>query len=167
MRIRPELPDDAAAIHALTARAFLGKSFSDGTEAHVVDGLRAANALTISLVVEDQGEILGHVAFSPVTIDGQPGAWFALGPVSVTPARQRQGIGTLLIETGLSQLRDLGAAGCVLLGDPAYYQRFGFVGDSALRYRDVDPKFVQRVCFAGEVPTGEVEFHPAFDVTRE
>jgi putative acetyltransferase len=167
MIIRLENEGDADAIHALTAAAFQGKPYSDGTEAHVVDALRAAGALTISLVAEDYDEMVGHVAFSPVTINGQPGRWYGLGPVSVTPARQRQGVGTALIKTGLSQLRALGADGCVLLGDPAYYGRFGFVSDPALRYRDVNPGYVQWLSFTGEAPAGEVVFHPAFDVTLE
>jgi putative acetyltransferase len=165
--IRHENEGDADAIHALTAAAFQGKPYSDGTEAQVVDGLRAAGALTISLVAEDYDEIVGHVAFSPVTIGGRPGKWYGLGPVSVIPARQRRRIGTALIETGLAQLRDLGADGCVLLGDPAYYSRFGFVSDPALRYRDVDPRFVHRLIFTGDAPVGQLEFHPAFDVTGE
>lgn len=164
MIIRLENEGDADAIHALTAAAFQGRPYSDGTEAQIVDTLRAANALTISLVAEDYDEIVGHVAFSPVAIGGQPGSWYGLGPVSVAPARQRRGIGTALIETGLARLRGLGAAGCVLLGDPAYYGRFGFASDPALRYRDVDTRFVQRLIFAGDAPTGEIAFHPAFDV---
>lgn len=165
MIIRLENEGDADAIHALTAAAFLGKPFSDGTEAQVVDALRAAGALTLSLVVEDYDEIVGHVAFSPVTINGQPGRWYGMGPISVVPARQRQRIGTALIESGLSQLRGLGADGCVLLGDPVYYSRFGFVSDSALSHRDVDAKYIQWVSFLGDAPAGEVAFHPAFDVT--
>lgn len=167
MIIRLENEGDADAIHALTAAAFQGKPFSDGTEAQVVDALRAAGALTISLVAEDYDEIIGHVAFSPVTINGQQGGWYGLGPISVAPARQRRGIGSALIETGLSQLRDLGADGCVLLGDPAYYSRFGFVGDSGLSHRDVDRRYIQWLSFTGDAPVGEVAFHPAFDVTVE
>ncbi len=167
MIIRMENEGDAGAIHEVTAAAFQGRPYSSGTEAHIVDALRAAGALTISLVAEDHDEIVGHVAFSLVTINGQPGRWYGLGPVSVAPARQRQGIGTALIETGLAQLRDLGAAGCVLLGDPAYYGRFGFVSDPALRYGDVDPRFVLWLTFSGDAPTGEVAFHSAFDVTGE
>ncbi|MFN8662328.1 MAG: N-acetyltransferase [Thermomicrobiales bacterium] len=167
MIIRPESPADATAIHALTAAAFAGKPYSDGTEPYVIDALRADGALAISLVAEEQGEIVGHVAFSLVSIADEPGTWYGLGPVSVAPSRQRQGIGTALIETGLAQVRDLGADGCVLLGDPAYYGRFGFVSDSALRYRDVDPRYVQWLSFTGDTPAGEVAFHLAFDVTGD
>lgn len=167
MIIRLENEGDADAIHALTAAAFQGKPFSDGTEAQVVNALRAAGALTISLVAEDYDEIVGHVAFSPVTINSQPGGWYGLGPISVAPARQRRGIGTALIETGFTHLRGLGAEGCVLLGDPAYYSRFGFIGDAGLSHRDVDRRFIQFFSFTGATPAGEVAFHPAFDVPGE
>lgn len=167
MIVRQENEGDADAIHEVTAAAFQGKPFSAGTEAHIVDALRAAGVLTISLVAEYHDEIVGHVAFSPVTINGQRGRWYGLGPVSVAPARQRKGAGTALIEAGLAQLRKLGAAGCVVLGDPGYYARFGFASDPALRYRGADAKYFQRLSFSGEVPVGEVAFHPAFDVTGD
>lgn len=167
MIIRLENEGDADAIHEVTAAAFQGRPYSSGTEALIVDALRAAGVLTISLVAEDHDEIVGHAAFSPVTVNGQPGCWYGLGPVSVSPAWQRRGIGTVLIETGLAQLRGLGAEGCVLLGDPTYYGRFGFVSDPTLRYGDVDPRYFQRLSFTGDVPVGEVAFHPAFDVTAE
>jgi putative acetyltransferase len=167
MIIRLENEGDADAIHEVTVAAFLGRPYSSGTEARIVGALRAAGALPISLVAEDHDEIVGHVAFSPVTINRQPSRWYALGPVSVLPRWQRRGIGTALIETGLSQARALGAEGCILLGDPAYYGRFGFVSDLALRYRDVDPRYLQRLSFTGDAPTGEVAFHPAFDETGD
>jgi predicted N-acetyltransferase YhbS len=167
MIIRQENEGDADPIHEVTAAAFQGRPYSSGTEAQIVDALRAAGVLTISLVAEDHDEIVGHVAFSPVTINGRLGRWYGLGPVSVSPRWQRRGIGTALITAGLAQLRALGAAGCVLLGDPAYYGRFGFVSDPALRYRDVDPTYFQRLSFTGDVPVGAVEFHPAFDVAGE
>lgn len=167
MIIRQENDGDADAIHEVTAAAFQGRPYSAGTEALIVDALRAEGSLTISLVAEHYDEIVGHVAFSPVTINGRPSRWYGLGPVSVSPRWQRRGAGTALIESGLTQLRKLGAAGCVLLGDPAFYARFGFASDPALRYRGADPKYFQRLSFTGEVPTGEVAFHPAFDVTVE
>ncbi len=167
MITRRENEGDADPIHDVTAAAFQGKPYSSGTEAHIVDALRAAGALTISLVAEDHDEIVGHIAFSPVTINGQAGRWYGLGPVSVLPLWQRRGIGSALIQGGLAQLRDLGAEGCVVLGDPAYYGRFGFTSDPALRYRDVDPSHFQRLSFTGVTPAGAVEFHPAFDVTGD
>jgi len=100
--------------------------FSDDTEARVIDALRVAGALARSLVATQGGEVVGHVAFSPVTINGEAGDWYGLGPVSVWPDRQRRGIGQALIREGRRRLQGMGAGGCVLLGDPAYHARFGF-----------------------------------------
>ncbi|QRM30475.1 GNAT family N-acetyltransferase [Microvirga sp. VF16] len=163
MIVRPEMAEDAPAIRALTAAAFEGAPHSSGTEAAIVDALRDAGALTLSLVAETQGRIVGHVAFSPVTINGEAGRWFGLGPVSVEPAEQRRGIGQTLIREGLERLKALGAEGCVLLGDPAYYRRFGFVSDPKLRYGEVPPEYFQRLSFTGSEPEGEVAYHAGFD----
>lgn len=166
MIIRPEMAGDAPAIRAVTAAAFRDAPHSSGTEAAIVDALRDTGALTLSLVAERQGRIAGHVAFSPVTINRQAGRWFGLGPVSVEPAEQRRGIGKALIRDGLERLRDAGAEGCVVLGDPAYYRRFGFVSDPNLRYGDVPPEYFQHLSFTGSEPAGEIAYHPGFDAGR-
>lgn len=124
--------------------------------------MREAGALAISLVASEKGVIIGHVAFSPVTIGCEDQRWYGLGPVSVWPDRQRKGIGQALIRAGLEQLRRLPAAGVVLIGDPGYYRRFGFANDPALRYGKVPPEYVQRMAFAEAVPRGEIAFHAAF-----
>ena len=163
MQIRPERPGDADAIRALTTEAFATAPHSSGTEAAIVDALRAAGALALSLVAVEGEQILGHVAFSPVTIDGVERGWFGLGPVSVQPGRQRGGIGSELIREGLRRLCEMGAAGCVLLGDPAYYGRFGFANDPALVLEGVPPEYFMRLGFGGEMPAGTVRYHAAFD----
>ena len=163
MQIRSERPGDAATIRALTDAAFKGKAFSDGTEAKVVDALRAAGALTLSLVATEDGDIVGHVAFSPVSINGEAGDWYGLGPVSVWPDRQLTGIGQALIREGLQRLRSMGAGGCVLLGDPAYYARFGFENDPDLCCAGAPAWAFQRLSLDGSRPTGEASVHPAFD----
>ncbi|HLY79658.1 MAG TPA: N-acetyltransferase [Caulobacteraceae bacterium] len=163
MQIRLERPEDATTIHALTDAAFKGMPFSDQTEARLVDALREAGALTLSLVATEGGDIVGHVAFSPVTINGERGDWFGLGPVSVWPDRQRIGIGQALIREGLQRLQSLGAGGCVLLGDPAYYRRFGFESDPDLYNAGAPPGAFQRLSLNGSRPSGEARFHPAFD----
>ncbi|MEA1672568.1 N-acetyltransferase [Nitrospirillum sp. BR 11163] len=165
--LRPETATDAPAIRALTDAAFKDAPHSGGTEAAIVDALRNAGALTVSLVAVQEGVIVGHVAFSPVTIDGRSGGWFGLGPVSVESIRQRRGIGGALIREGLRRLVAMGAEGCVVLGEPAYYSRFGFVADSRLRYPGVPPEYFQRLAFtgtgpAGTDPEGEVAYHPGF-----
>jgi putative acetyltransferase len=161
--IRPERPADVEAIAAVTRAAFAGAPHRSGTEAAIVDALRAAGALTLSLVATEDGRIVGHAAFSPVGIAGGDGAWFGLGPVSVEPSRQRRGIGRALVTRGLERLRELGASGCVVLGDPAYYGRFGFASDGALSYRGLPPQFLQRFVFRGSAPAGEFFFHSGFD----
>ncbi|MGO4286439.1 GNAT family N-acetyltransferase [Bosea sp. TAB14] len=163
MPIRPEQPADAAAIRALTTEAFAAAPHSSGTEAAIIDSLRAAGALTLSLVAVEGDEIVGHVAFSPVTIDGAERGWFGLGPVSVRPGRQRGGVGSGLIREGLQRLREIGAGGCVLLGDPGYYGRFGFAADPALVLEGVPPEYFMRLAFGAGVPAGTVRYHAAFD----
>ena len=160
--VRLEQSSDGQRIRILTTQAFDGAEHSDGTEADIVDRLRAAGALTVSLVAEKSGNIVGHAAFSPVTIDGSGGDWFGLGPVSVAPALQGQGIGQALISEGLNLLRSAGAAGCVVLGDPAYYGRFGFAADGTLICRNVPPEYFQVLRFDDEVTSGCVAYHPAF-----
>src|SRR5512143_1523338 len=124
--IRSETSADVSAIAEVTAAAFNMLAISAHTEQFIIAALRAAKALTLSLVAEVDGRVVGHIAFSPVTIsDGSPN-WYGLGPVSVLPEYQRRGIGSALIQEGISCLKDLGARGCCLVGHPEYYRRFGF-----------------------------------------
>jgi len=160
--IRPERSDDAAEIRQIVAAAFADAPHSDGTEGAIVDALRADDALTLSLVAVADGKITGHVAFSPVTIDGSDVGWFGLGPVAASPDRRRQGIGGALVRAGLDRLRDRGAGGCVVLGDPGYYQRFGFAADPQLRYPDAPAPYFMRLAFGPESPAGRVAYHPGF-----
>ncbi|KAG1649340.1 DNA polymerase I [Nymphon striatum] len=152
--LRPERPEDFAVIRTLTEEAFRPKSYGDGTEGAIIDALRLASALTISTVALQNEEIVGHVAFSPATIAGTEG-WYALGPVAVRLDFQLQGVGSQLIQDGLKHLKSLGALGCVLMGDPNYYGRFGFAANPALTYNNEPNRFVQAVPFTGGVPTGE------------
>jgi putative acetyltransferase len=162
--IRPDAVGDADAIRTLTARAFAGLSFSDGTEPMVIDGLRRANALAVSLVAMLGDEIVGHIAFS-ASIGADTG-WFALGPVSVEPTLQRRGIGTRLVETGLAMLRERGARGCVLVGDHRYYRRFGFVPVPALAPPDQPAEHFHVLRFGPSMPSASLTFHPAFSTHR-
>lgn len=161
--LRVEQPADADAIGALITAAFQGHPHSAGTEAAIVRALRAAGALSLSLVAERDARLVGHIAFSPVTIDGRPGAWFGLGPLAVAPHWQRQGVGASLVRHGLQQLREQGAAGCVVLGDPAYYGRFGFRGQPGLVYPGPPPELFMALAWPGPVPQGVVAYHPGFE----
>ena len=161
--IREESPADTAAIHALTAAAFLNAPHTAHTEQFIVDALRKAGALALSLVAEKGGEVVGHVALSPVSISDGSTGWYGLGPISVEPALQRKGIGSLLMRTALRLLRERGAAGCVLVGDPAYYSRFGFKPEPSLVLPNVPAEYFQALPFGASTPCGEVTFHDAFN----
>lgn len=160
--IRNETSNDAAAIHRLVREAFANAEHRSGNEQHIVDALRIADALTLSLVAADGDALLGHVAFSPVTLSDGSDRWFGLGPVCVLPDRQRSGIGNRLIEQGLLRLRELGASGCVVHGEPAYYRRFGFRATPTLRLPGLPAEYFQALAFDGPVPTATVAYHAAF-----
>jgi putative acetyltransferase len=162
MIIRPENSADVAAIRSLVTAAFRDAPHSGGNEADIVDGLRTGGALTLSLVAEDEGRIVGHVAFSPVAVNAEDVGWFGLGPIAVLTDKRRRGSGAALVETGLRRLRELGGRGCVVLGDPAYYRRFGFESDPGLRFADVPSGHFQRLVIDGEPLRGVVSYHPAF-----
>jgi putative acetyltransferase len=159
--IRPESAADHDSIRALTARAFAGLPFSDGTEPQVIDALREASALASSLVAVAGADVVGHVAFSAVGPPALQG-WFTLGPVSVEPSFQRRGVGQQLIEAGLRGLRARRAKGCVLVGDHRYYQRFGFSVAPALAPPGYPPEHFQVLAFGPSLPHTRVAFHAAF-----
>jgi putative acetyltransferase len=169
--VRDESAADVDAITSVTAAAFEGRPYADGTEPFIVLALRRAGALTISLIAELDGRVVGHVAFSAVSIsDGSgvgPAGWYGLGPISVAPELQRQGIGTALIEEGLARLRTLGARGCILVGDPRYYERFGFRHFADLVSRAAPAEDLMAVPFGDASPQGEVHFHEAFEATAD
>lgn len=162
MILRPERASDIDAIRQLTETAFKSAPHADGTEHLIVDRLRAAGALALSLVAEAEGVVVGHVAFSPVSLSDGSTDWYGLGPISVDPAHQGEGIGGKLINEGLERLKRLGAAGCVLLGDPAYYGRFGFVSGSQLTLDGVPPEYFMHVAFSPVYGGGTVSYHPGF-----
>ncbi|MBE0591489.1 MAG: N-acetyltransferase [Burkholderiaceae bacterium] len=167
IQLRHETPDDIATIEAVTIAAFTDAPHTSHTEQFIVRALRAANQLTLSIVAEEHGQIVGHVALSPVTItDGhhqQAEGWYGLGPISVLPPRQEQGIGSRLMEQALSELRAMQAAGCVLLGDPAYYGRFGFQAHAGLQLPDVPPDYFLALALHGPVPQGIARYSDAFN----
>jgi putative acetyltransferase len=160
--IRAETAADVAAIHAVTRAAFLDAPHTAHVEQFIVDALRAAGVLSISLVAESGGVVVGHVAVSPVSISDDSPGWYGLGPLSVAPGHQRRGIGSALMREILRLLRERDASGCVLVGDPAFYSRFGFKPLAALVLPDVPPEYFQAISFSHTVPRGSVTFHAAF-----
>lgn len=166
MIIRNEAESDYRAIFDATKAAFENHPYSNNTEQFIINALRAANVLTVSLVAEIDGKLVGHIAFSPVTFSDGSENWYGLGPISVLPDCQKQGIGTKLVEKGLSALKDLKAAGCVLVGDPDFYKRLGFTNPEGLQHEGVPRENLLTISFCNSIPSGIVEFHQAFSATE-
>lgn len=160
--IRDEMQDDVPAITQVTIEAFKTLEISDHTEQFVIEALRSAGALTVSLVAETDGLVVGHIAFSPLTFSDGALHWYGLGPVSVLPKYQRQGIGKALVREGLSRLEKLNAQGCCLVGHPEYYRQFGFDNPVGLVHEGVPPEAFFALSFDGHTPKGVVTFHEAF-----
>jgi putative acetyltransferase len=165
--VRNETQDDVYAITEVTIAAFKTLAISNHSEQFIIAALRSAKALTVSLVAEMDGQVIGHIAFSPVTMsDGTP-HWYGLGPVSVLPAHQRQGIGKALIKEGMSRLKELNAQGCCLVGHPDYYKKFGFKNVSGLVHEGMPPEVFFALSFDGHTPQGAVAFHEGFKAAGE
>ena len=160
--IRDETDGDISTISEVTVEAFKTLEVSNQTEQYIIEALRAAKALTLSLVAEVGGRVVGHIAFSPVTISDNTRNWYGLGPVSVLPKYQRRGIGKALIQEGLSRLRKLGARGCCLVGHPQYYRKFGFENVPGLVHEGVPQEVFLALSFDGQFPQGNVMFHEGF-----
>jgi putative acetyltransferase len=160
--IRSETSADVGMIAEVTIAAFKTLEISNHTEQFIIEALRVAEVLTVSLVAEVDGRVVGHIAFSPLTIsDGTPN-WYGLGPVSVLPEYQRKGIGKALIREGLARLKDLNAQGCCLVGHPEYYRKFGFTNMPGLVHKGVPQEVFFALSFDGRCPQGEVTFHEGF-----
>ena len=162
LEIRHERTSDRASISSVTAIAFRDMPYADGDEQDVIERLRSSGALTLSLVAVFDGAIVGHVAFSPARVSDGTHPWFALGPVSVVPAKQRQGVGSALIERGLSTIRESGALGCILTGNPEYYRRFGFTPSPQNVPDRESEEFFMLKLFTNTTPTGVFQFDGAF-----
>lgn len=162
LKIRTETSADVEQIHSVTELAFQNVPHTDHTEQFIVQALRKSDALTLSLVAEVDRKIIGHVAISPVRISDGAAHWFGLGPISVLPAYQGQGVGSQLMKRALANLEAKGASGCVVLGDPHYYGRFGFKVVEGLFLPGVPAEYFQAVSFGVAFPQGEVTYHDAF-----
>jgi putative acetyltransferase len=156
--IRDEAPLDAAAVRALQQAAF-GRA----TEAQLVDALREDRSSVISLVAVTTDEIAGHVMFSRMTASFRA---LGLGPVAVLPDRQRKGIGGRLIRAGLARAKADGWEGVFVVGDPRYYEQFGFNAEKAEGFRSpyAGPYLMVLALSPGNLPatTGSIEYAPAF-----
>jgi putative acetyltransferase len=162
MRVRKECHSDIDAIFLVTQAAFQDHPYSDHKEQLIINALRNANALSLSLVAEWDNHVVGHVAFSTVTISDGCEGWYGLGPVSVKPEYQRRGVGKALILEGLQFLKTVDARGCVVMGDPDYYQLFGFRNLPELVYENVPQEYFLALPFLLPTPQGVVTYHQAF-----
>ncbi len=164
--IRNEQPRDALAI-----RRVIEQAFGQPAEADLVEALRRSHALTVSLVAEIGGEVVGHVAFSPITIETRDASHDALGlaPLAVSPAQQRRGIGSMLVRHGLDACRAADKPIVVVVGHPEYYRRLGFVAASSHGIRCSFEVPAEAFLVAELVPgaltgcAGIVKYRPEFD----
>lgn len=163
--VRPEMAEDVVAIEAVIKLAFLDAPHTNHAEQFILAALRDAGALAISLVAEIDGAIVGSVAVSPVFISDGTKGWFGLGPVAVIPKLHGRGIGSQLIREALNKLRGEGASGCVVLGEPSYYQRFGFKSNAHLILPDIPTEYFMALLFETPMPSGTVSYHQAFGVS--
>lgn len=162
VEIRQESVDDEPAVAAVIAAAF-----AQPDEAGLVRSLRADSSWVpqLSLVAIDSEEVVGHIAFSRLAIG--TGVGVALAPLSVAPARQQQGVGSALTRYGLKRAEELGYGTVVVLGDPGFYKRFGFVRASTLNiigpFGDIEE--FQALRLGAEPPlTGRVRYAAPFDI---
>ncbi|AFQ47939.1 GNAT family N-acetyltransferase [Burkholderia cepacia] len=164
--LRGERASDVDAIGRVIVAAFADEPQHGQFERQIVDALRVDGVLSVSLVAERDERLIGHVAFSPVSIGGEPAGsqqWYGLAPLAVRPECRRLSIGAGLVRTGLDALRRLGARGCVVLGDPAYYARFGFVPSGDLVFPAAPPGYFLALAFdEAAPPSGEVRYHDVF-----
>lgn len=166
IRIRKEQKDDVNVISDVTMRAFGNSKDGGRYESELINKLRHKNKLSLSLVATDNDVIVGHIAFSPVTINGVSQDWYGLGPVSVLPERQDKGIGKLLIQSGLAELTNRDARGCVVLGSKKYYPKFGFKSYPGLILPGFKPESFMYYPIKGEIPNGEVMYDVAFGIEK-
>ncbi|QWC56666.1 GNAT family N-acetyltransferase [Erythrobacter sp. 3-20A1M] len=163
MRVRPETAEDFPAIRALTQASFHEANYGWDDAANALDRMRLAGSLALSLVALNMDEaVIGHIAFSPITVSDGTTGWFDLAPLSVMATRQRTGIGGSLIVRGVAEMRAAGARGIVVMGDPAYYSRFGFQPVPDLTLQGAPTEWLLALPLEGEAPSGAIRLSPGF-----
>ena len=167
IEIHPEISNEIDDIREINVAAFRDHPISRQTEHLIVEALRERGALEVSLVALIDGRPVGHIAFSKASVGESESGWFLLGPVAVLPGAQCQGIGSALVKSGLTELRSRSASGCVLVGDPGYYGRFGLATFPDLTYEGVPHEYVLALPFAQSVPCGWIVANAAFEVVPE
>jgi putative acetyltransferase len=164
LEIRSETARDVDGIRQVNTEAFRDHPISRQTEHLIVEALRDAGALEVSLVALNEDRVVGHIALSTACVGDSESGWYLLGPLAVLPDLQRRGIGSALVESALAELRSAGADGCVLVGDPGYYGRFGFTTFPWLTHEGVPDEYVLAIPFTEAAPQGQIRAHKAFEV---
>lgn len=164
--VTDESQNDVAAIDQVLTTAFLEAPHSNQCEHRIVRELRAAGDLSFGMVAKDAEKVVGFAAVSPVVVTNEP-SWYRLGPVAVRPDYQHQGIGSQLMREVLMRMRDMGAAGCVVQGEPEYYKRFGFKAESGLELTHGPHEHFMALAFDGRIPRGQVTYADAFMITAD
>ena len=162
LEFRPEEPGEESAIHTLTKQAFAGRPYSDGDEADVIDALRRDGDLLLSLVALQDGEIVGQATYSEARLSNGAAGWMVLGPIAVDMSLQGKGIGRQLMERGEAMMRERGAHGITVLGDPKLYSRFGYQQHTALVLEGELGEYLQVKSFGAPVPDATLTYAPAF-----
>ena len=160
--VRPEAEGDAARIGAVVSAAFADAPHADGDEAALVERLRAGGDLALSLVAEDEEGMIGHIGFSPLTVGGESNGWMQLAPLAVVTHWRGEGVARSLIVRGIAELRERGAQGIGVLGEPALYEKFGFGPASGMILPADQQPFYRALALDGDLPRGEVRYADAF-----
>ncbi len=163
MIIRKETLEDISAITYVIDIAFKNHPHRTNNESYIVNKLRDKQKLILSLVATEKNKVIGHVCFSPVYINSCDYGWCGLAPLSVLPDHQGNGVGENLVSKGLEELEAIGIKGCVLLGDPGYYSRFGFKHDDELILPGVPQSYFLALPFHHYTPHGSASFDKEFD----
>ena len=166
LTIRAESERDHVVVGNIIRAAFEGKPYAAGDEAELVEALRAVGDLSVSLVAELNGVVVGQIALSPAQPSDGSSHWYALGPVAVLPSHQGARIGSQLVLASLQVITELGANGCILEGDPAYYVRFGFELSPSNAPAPESSRFFMAKVLRGQLPNGPIAFHPAFNTAE-
>lgn len=171
LTIREENDSDIQRIERIEYAAFKDHPMhppgTEPVEHRIVTRLREVGELSLSLLAEEDGRAVGHIALSPAVVGEFFRGWFILGPVGVLPEQQNQGVGSKLIREALDWLRQGGAAGVVLVGDPGFYVRFGFASHPGLTYPDVPDQYVLGLSFTDAPPKGDIVPPAAFAMGHE
>ena len=163
LSIRPESKDDHTGVSELLQLAYVHSPYRHHNEHQFVETLRFEKALDVALVAHLDGDVVGYIALSKITVDRRDIGWYAIAPIAVNPKLQAKGIGARLINAALDRLALKNANGVVVLGEQSFYGKFGFTTEHGLRLVGQHPDYVLALDFNESAPMGDIAFHFAFD----